>query len=160
MTEPRYYEGIDSLLEFPSVQMADAQLRQSKEWEVVKIEKLTNDEVDHQGVVKRSEKLVFILGHRRASGNPATPTATAQQPPKQQSSKSGVSINDILNLPWEDSDYPQVDKWVPADKVPAAIAEHFRKTGERTTKGSYKLSAGNYEVYLSPKGHLQRYLQK
>jgi len=80
LNEPRYYEGVDSLSEFHSTQDVDLQLKQHNGWEIVRIEKLTNDEVDPQGVVKRSERLVFILGHRKRVGNPA-PTGSQQVPP-------------------------------------------------------------------------------
>lgn len=89
--EPRYYEGVETISEFASVKDADLQLHQGNGWEILRIEKLTNDSVDGQGVVKRSERLVFILGRRKpvvgdpaATGSrPATdqPATNRQQPP-------------------------------------------------------------------------------
>ena len=92
--EGLYYEGIDSLSEFPSIQNADLQLQQKNGWVIVKIEKLTNDLVTEQGI-DRSERLVYILGHKHVVGSnptssqsstPASPTSS-QQPPKAQPSK-------------------------------------------------------------------------
>jgi hypothetical protein len=166
MTETRYYEIFESVKELSSPSEVNEHLKDGT-WELIKIGEVSASESEEDGTLAQVTKLVYVVGLKRKSaatpqGSIAAPAQPAKSatPPKQPPPAPKVSVEDILGLPWADSDYAQVDAWVPSDKLPAAIAEHFRKTGEKTAKGSYKLSVGNYEVYLSPKGHLQRYLQK
>lgn len=169
MNEQGYYEPYEAFKELYHTNEVNAHIKDGS-WVLLKIGEITTSE-SLAGGVSTNTRLVYIVGlKKKPVGNPA-PTDNQRGPPSAGSPATASSathsqqvkapsVSDILNLPWVDSDYAGVDKWVPADKVPAAIAEHFRKTGEKTAKGSFKLAVGNFEVYLSPKGHLQRYLPK
>jgi hypothetical protein len=156
--EGLYYDGIESLSEFPSTKDADLQLHQNNGWILLKIEKLTNDETDGQGVVKRSERLVFILGRKRVGSNPTPPPASTasapSQPPSKKKETPKFTESDLEALDWMDSDYG--GQWIPKDRVGGAVAEFFKAHGEKGEK-SWKVHAGENTYYLTTSGNLKRY---
>ena len=162
MTETGYYEPYEAFKELYRANEVNEHIKDGS-WVLLKIGEITASET-LAGGVSTNTRLVYVVGlKKKPVGNqPPTssqPSATASATSRQPAQKA-PGVTDILNLPWTDSDYAGVDKWVPADKVPPAVAELFMRTGEKTSKGSFKLAVGNYEVYLLPKGHLQRYVQK
>lgn len=146
MVNDRYYSGLKEIRIVTTTDEVNKLLASG--WEYIK----SHDINDANQVNTRVHWEMGKFGEVKASSPPSTP---ASSPPK-----SGLDLTqDILRLPWEDSEYQGVDKWVPADKIGGAIVDYFQKKGVKTDKGSYKLAVGEFDMYLTTKA-LTRYKKK